>query len=74
MMLTKKGYDDQLAEYRKLSASDAFTSKKDKYMDRDHSNDDLAITSYNNRMNDRGWREVVDLERSLKRDNQLRYR
>ena len=73
MMLTKQGYDDQLAQYRKLSESDAFASKKDKYMDRDHSND-LAITSYNNRMNDKGWKEVIDLERSLKRDTQLRYR
>ena len=30
--------------------------------------------SYNNRENDEGWREVIDLERSFKRDTQLKYK
>lgn len=43
-------------------------SKKDSYTNPRIPNE--AILSYNNRENDKGWKEVIDHERSLKKDNQ----
>ena len=73
MMMTKKGYDDQLEEKKTLSSSDAFTNKKDLFLHRDHSYD-MAILSYNNKTNDKGWKEVIDHERNFKRDTQQKYK
>ena len=73
MMRTKEGYDEQIAESKNLSSSDAFVSRKDSYTNLRGPND-MAILSYNNRENDKGWKEVIDHERSLKKDNQQRYR
>ena len=62
-ILTKEGYDTQVAQ-KKLASSDTFAKLNESYGEKPSE----MFLSYNNKEYDEGLREVIDLERSYKRD------
>ena len=67
-ILTKEGYDTQVAQ-KKLASSDTFAKLNESYSYGEKPSE--MFLSYNNKEYDEGLREVIDLERSYKRDTQL---
>ena len=51
---------------KKFSSSDAFANNKESYLYGNKPNE--MFLSYDNRENEKGWKEVVSLERNMKRD------
>ena len=53
---------------KKFSSSDAFANNKEAYLYGNKPNE--MFLCYDNRENDKGWKEVVSLERNMKKDTQ----